>query len=181
MTLGFWGALALLAVLAFWVIGARNRLVGHRNRLGYAWGKVQEALAQRSGALPPLVAALRGPLAAEQGALDAWVAAHDEAARAAAQMAARPLVEAHAQAWVQAEAALAAGASRAFALLEQHPALQQDEAVAEQATAWREGQSRLPFARQLFNDEAAAYNAAIAQFPTNLVARTFRMGPAGVV
>jgi LemA protein len=173
--------LALGALLLFWVVGAYNRLVALRNAISSAWAKVDEALRHRAMAAEPLLSALREPLAAEQGALDAMQATLTEAARAAATMLARPVVAERAAAWVAAEAALAAAASRVFALFEHDVNLRSQDAVKAPAAAWREAMTRLGFARQLFNEEAAAYNEAIALFPTKLLAPMFRFGPAGRV
>jgi LemA protein len=173
--------LAVAAVLVFWTVGAYNRLVALRNAIAEAWAKVDEALRQRQAAATPLLAALREPLAAEQGALDAWLAASTEAAQAAAQMASKPVVQAHAQAWAAAEAAQAAAASRVFALLEQQNELRLQEPVATQALAWRDAMKRLGFARQLFNETTAPYNEALRAFPTRLLVGMFRFGPAGRV
>ena len=169
------------AVLLFWVIGANNRLVSLRNDISSAWGKVQDALSQRASGLAALAGLLREPLAAEQGALDTWLAAHAEAAKAAAALGAKTVNEGAAQAWVAAESALSAAASRLLALLEQQPDLSQLEGFNDALTAWREGQARLPFARQLFNEAATAYNDAAGLFPTRIVARGFRMGRAGLI
>lgn len=171
--------LALAAMLVFWMVGAYNRLVALRNAIAEAWAKVDEALRQRQAAAEPLLAALREPLAAEQGALDAWLAASTEAARAAASMGSKPVVQAHAVAWAAAEAAQSAAASRVFALLEQHSELRLQDPVASQALAWRDAMKRLGFARQLFNESAAPYNEAIRTFPTRLLVGLFRFGPAG--
>ena len=173
--------LAIFAVLLFWVIGANNRLVSLRNAIASAWSKVQDALSQRASGVQALGALLREPMAAEQGALDTWLAAHAEAAKAAAALGSRPVNEAATQAWVAAESALAAAASRLLALLEQQPDLAQREGFTDALTAWREGQSRLPFARQLFNEAAGTYNDAADQFPTRIVARSFRLGRAGLI
>lgn len=174
-------ALALAAVLLFWVLGARNRLVAQRNTIAQAWGRVMEALRQRAAAVQPLVAALREPLAAEHGALDSLLLTHDAAMRAAADMSARPVRAAHAQAWLAAEAALAAAATRLFALLEQHPRALAQEPVAGLVTTWHEAQARLPFARQYFNQEAEVYNEAVALLPTCWLARALRLEPAGLL
>jgi len=173
--------LALGAMLLFWVVGAYNRLVALRNAIGGAWSKVDEALRHRALAAEPLLTALREPLAAEQGALDALQTTLADAARAAATMRSRPVAPDHAAAWVTAEAALAAAASRVFALFEHDLALRSQAAVAEPARTWREAVTRLGFARQLFNEEALVYNEAIALFPTRLLAPMFRFGPAGRV
>ena len=181
MSLTHLAVVALGIVVVLWLLGAYNRLVAMRNAIHQAWAKVQEALDQRGPTVPPLVAALREPMAAEQGALDAWLAAQSQAALVASAMRSQPLAEARALAWVAAEAALAAAASRVLALLEQQADLQQLAEVAALADGWREGQARLPFVRQVFNEAASGYNAAVAVFPTHLVARAFGLGRVGLV
>jgi LemA protein len=171
---------AALAVLLFWALGAHRRLSGLARSLGQAWLRVQDALAQRAPAGTLLVSALREPLAAEQGALDALMHAQAQAERAAGAIASRAAPH-QAAAWVAAEAALAAAASRVLALLEQQPALATQEPVAGPLGAWREAQDRLPFARQFYNDAADAYNAALAEFPTRLLARLFGLRGSGRV
>jgi LemA protein len=167
------------AVLLFWAVGAHNRLVTLRNAIGQAWTKVDEALRQRQAGAEPLLAALREPMAAEQGALDTWAAALAEAARAAAALGGKPVVAEHASAWVAAETTLAGAASRVFALLEQHAELRARDDIAASVAAWRDAGTRLGFARQLFNEAATAYNDAITTFPTRLLVRMFRFDAAG--
>jgi LemA protein len=171
--------LALVATLLFWMLGAHKRLVSLRNSIIAAWARVQDTLAQRSAALQPLVAALRQPLAAEQGALDTLLAAHADALRAAATLQAGPLQAASALAWVAAELALAAAASRVMALLEQDHELRGQPAVAASAAALRDATARLTFARQAFNEAAADYDSALVLFPTRLLMPVFRFGPSG--
>jgi LemA protein len=176
-----WLWLALLAVQVFWMVGAYNRLVSLRSAIGGAWAKVDEALRQRAQAADPLLAALREPMAAEQGALDATLAALADVKRAATAMGARPVVADNAAAWVTAEAGLSASASRLFALLEHSEGLRLQDDVQAHTRSWREADTRLAFARQLFNEAAEAYNAAIALFPTRLLVPMFRFGRAGRV
>lgn len=166
-------ALALAALLVFWMVGAYNRLMALRNAIGAAWAQIDEALRHRGQAVPPLVQALREPLAAEQGALDTLLAVHGQAHSAAAALGARPLAMAAAAAWLAAETALASAASRVLALLEQHAELRADAAVSALAATWREGELRLGFARQLFDAAALAYNEALGQWPTRWLARLF--------
>ncbi len=174
-----WYALAAAAVLLFWVVGAYNRLMSHRNGIVQAWQRVEDALRLRAGAAAPLAEALAVPLAAEQGALHAWRQALDTAARAAAVLGERPVRASSASAWVAAEAALAAASARVFALLDQQAELARDETVAPLVASWQDGQGRLPFARQLFNDAVDAHNAAVAVFPTRLLASAFGFKAAG--
>ena len=179
MTIQQWLLLALLAVHVFWMVGAYNRLVALRNAIAQAWAKVDEALRLRAQAADPLLAALRVPMADEHGALDATLAALADVKRTASAMGARPVVAENAAAWMTAESALSASASRLFALLDHSDALRHQEDVTAPLGSWREANTRLAFARQLFNEAAEAYNGAIALFPTRLLVPMFRFGPAG--
>jgi LemA protein len=172
-------AAAVIAVLVFWMLGAYNRLVRLRNSAAGAWAQADEALRRRAEATEALVAALREPLASEEGALDALLAAHAQAVRATRTMSVRPLLAENAAAWVAAESHLLAAASRVFALLDGHEPVRSREPVAAALSAWREGDQRLPFARQLFNDAASAYDEAIGVFPTSLLSPSFGFAPAG--
>jgi LemA protein len=177
-----WWLLALAAVLGFWALGAYNRLVSLRNTVATAWAQADEAQRRRAEGAEQLVTALRTPLAAEQGALDAWGSAQAHSARAAGAMSAKPLLAANAQAWLEAESRLGAAAMRVFALVDGHAAeLGGDTAAAVQAARaqWLEGDQRLRFSRQLFNDAAAAHDEAIAVFPTSLLSPAFGFGPCG--
>jgi LemA protein len=175
-----WLVATLAAVLGFWVLGAYNRLVALRNAVAAAWAQADDAQRRRGEGTEQLVAALRAPLASEQGALDALWAAQAQSARAAGAMSARPLAAANARSWIDAESRLGAAAARVSALAEGHAeALAGVDAVTAARAAWTEGEQRLRFARQLFNDAAAAYDEAIAVFPTSLLVPMFGFGPAG--
>jgi LemA protein len=182
MSSSLWLVFVVASLLAFWTLGAYNRLMGLRNRINRAWSKLDEALQQRSQAAQPLLAALQEPLASEAGALQATHAALANAAQAATQMGTRPSLAPHAQAWVAAEANLAAAAARLFALLDQHPQAREVltvPTVPACAAQWKDADQRLSFARQVFNDAAASYNAACVVFPTRLLVRLFQFSPAG--
>ena len=171
--------LALAAVAVFWMLGAYNRVMALRNAIGTAWQQVDETLQRRAAAVTPLTAALREPLAAEQGALDALLAAQAQVQTAADAVRQRPVQDARVAALAGAEAAMAAAASRVLALLDQHPALVSDEGLAPHVRAVREAGQRLGFARQLFNEASQRYDAAVQQFPTRLLARLYGFGAAG--
>jgi len=171
--------LAAAAVLVFWMVGAYNRLVALRNAIGSAWQQVDEVLRSRGEAIPRLVAALRQPLAAEQGALDALLAAERQVRSAADALGARPVMASFAAAFVGAESAMASASARVLALVAQQPELGASAEVAPHRSVLEQTSGRLAFSRQLFNDAAGAYNAAARQFPTRLLTRLYGFGTAG--
>ncbi len=179
MTAGAIAALLVVAVLVFWMVGAYNRLVGLRNRIGSAWQQVDEALQRRGEAVAPLVAALREGLVGEGAALDALLSAQAQVAAAADGLRLRPMVADSTQALVLAEALMAAAGARVLALLDLQAELRGAEAVAPPVLALREAEPRLAFARQLFNDAVQAYNDAARQWPTRWLTRLYGFGTAG--
>lgn len=172
-------ALAAAAVLAFWMVGAYNRLVALRNAVAGAWQQVDEVLQRRAQTVPPLVAALRDALVGEGAALDALLSAQAQVAAAADMLRPRPTRADAAGALARAEALLAAASARVLALLDLQAALQTCAAVAPHAQALRDAEPRLAFARQLFNDAAQAYNSAASQWPTRWLTRLYGFGTAG--
>ncbi|RVT52446.1 LemA family protein [Rubrivivax albus] len=179
MTGGQMAALAVAAVLVFWMVGAYNRLVGLRNKVGAAWQQVDEALQRRGEAVAPLVAAVRDGLVGEGAALDALLTAQAQVAAAADGLRPRPVIADAAQVLVRAEALMAAASARVLALLDLQAELRASDAVAPHVQALRDAEPRLAFVRQLFNDAVQAYNDAARQWPTRLLTRLFGFGTAG--
>lgn len=173
------GVLLAAAITVFWMVGGYNRLVALRTGLGAAYAQVDELLLRRGAAVQTLVAALRVPLSAETGALDALLAAQAQVAQAADALRARPVMASHAAALVAAESQMSARSSRVLALVEQHPALAAAADIAPALATLHELPTRLGFARQLYNDAATTYNAAARQFPTRLLTRLYGFGTAG--
>lgn len=174
------GVIAVAAILVFWMVGAYNRLVAHRTAIGSTLAQVADLLQRRSAALTALAAALRETLQAEQGTLDALLAADAQQRTAVEALRQRPVMGPLAAAVLAAEVSLAASLARTLALLDQHPELRDDPAgAAPQVAVLREIEPRLAFARQLYNDAVTSYNAAARQFPTRLLTRLFGFGTAG--
>lgn len=179
MSTGHWVSLAVAAVLAFWAVGAYNRLVALRNAIGQAFGQVDELVQRRADAALALAAATREQMASEQAALDAWLAAHAAARHASGALRERPVMATLAAALTHAEVALAGAGARVMALLEQLPGALSDPGTASSLAALRESDARLVFARQRFNESAQEYNDAVRLFPTRLLARLYGFGTAG--
>lgn len=176
--LGTWLArLAVVAVLLFWMVGAYNRLMRHRNALAAAWGQIDELLTRRAAALEALVAPLQEPLVDEATTLQALAQAQERQQQAARAVRARPANAAALQAWALAEAELGSPLARLQALLDQHPELAGTEAVKPQRQLLQELAPRLGYARQVFNDAADTYNSAVEEFPTRLLTQLFGFRP----
>jgi len=164
-------AAGVAAVLVFWIVGAYNRLVSLRNALVTRFAAIDALCKQRRLLLDRQIELLASALASAGPRLDALSAAsrqadaardHARARRGAAgavtslRVAEEILADARARLPVQA----VAGA--------QLPAVNAELAS---------GDATLAFARREFNGSVEAYNAAVRQFPTVLVARLFGFRP----
>jgi LemA protein len=174
-----WLLLAGAALLVFWVLGAHNRLVTHRNAIGNACAQIEQTLQRRAAAVQALLGTLREPLADEAATLDAVRAALERLQPATDALRARPAQADRAGAFAAAEAAFGAALARLVALVEHRPALRDDEGASAPLARLHEAQARLQIARALYNDAAHAFNEAAHQFPTRLVAHLFGFAPAG--
>ena len=173
--------LAILAVLMFWSVGAYNRLVTLRNRIAESFGPVDAQVRQRHTLLTRWLAAM--PLFVEQApqAAAAVEAAAAQLLLMCDALRARPSAARPAVSLRLAEETLTAARARFSAELPARPELLAGLEGAVLAEELAAADSTLGFARQQFNDATRAYNAAIHQFPTGLIAGTFRFHEAGTL
>ena len=169
----------LLAVLGLWTLGAYNRTTALKAAVLAGWTTLDAALQDRAQAVAALLQATAEPLAAEAAARDAVAQALAQAQAAADVVRRAPATADPVADLGKADAVLAAVLVRLVALVEQQPALLADPAVAEPMQVLKVAPGRLAFARQVFNEAGAAYNAATSQFPTRLLGSLLRFGRAG--
>jgi LemA protein len=154
---------AILAVLALWVIGLYNGLVGARNRADASWSDIDVELKRRHDLVPNLVETVKGYAVHERGTLEAVIQARNAAAAPHGSTAAQ----------ARDENALAAGLRQIFALSERYPDLKANASFQQLQAALAETENRIQRARGLFNGHVRDLNTRIQVFPGNLVAGTF--------
>ena len=176
-----WAWLAAAAVLAFWALGAYNRVVALRGAVASAWQQLDALIQSRQRAIGSLVDATEPALAGERATFDALVAAQVQVATAAEVVRRRPTTEEPLAVLAKSEIALGAALARLVALVDNDPALRQAEPVGAPLAELAALAPSDQFARKAFNEAAATYNAAIAQFPTRLLTRVFGFQTAGTL
>jgi LemA protein len=159
--------LVVLVLVALWIIGAYNGLIGLKNQVANAWKQIDVQLKRRHDLIPYLVNTVKGAMDFERGSLEAVIAARNKAVSASgvAQTA-------------KAEGELTQALSRLFALTEAYPALKATGNVAQLQEELTSTENKIGFARQLYNDTATQYNIKQATFPTMLVAGIAKASPA---
>jgi LemA protein len=170
------------AVLAFWVLGAHNRLVRLRQTLAAAFAHVDAQLRLRHDLLGELIeAAAAAEPADATAALVAVDAARQQTRIAADRAARRPGSAGRLASLVLAEQVLQSALPRLIALVEARQAHGDDPTPREGLTQLSAAQAGLAAAGQAFNAAVLDYNRNAQQFPTRLVAAMFGFRAAGTL
>ena len=154
--------IVIAALLAFWIIGSYNRLVGMKNQVLNGWRQIDVQLKRRHDLIPNLVNSVKGSMDFERDTLTAVMEA-----RAKALTATGPADAA------QKEGQLTQALGRLIAVAENYPTLKSNENVRALMEELTGTENKVGFARQFYNDIATKYNTAQQVFPTNLFAATF--------
>ncbi len=162
---------ALVAVIVFWVVGAYNRMVSLRNALVARFRSIDDLSRQRHALLDRQIGLLAAALANAAPRLDALRAAAQQAEAAREHARARPALAGAVTSLRVAEEILAD--ARARLPVQTVAGAELPDINAQLAT----GDTTLAFARGEFNAAVAAYNTAVSQFPTALIAWLFGFRP----
>jgi len=156
----------VVVLLAIWVIGSYNRLVGLRNQVANGWRQIDVQLKRRHDLIPNLVNAVRGSMDFERDTLTAVMEA-----RAKALTATGPADAA------QKEGQLTQALGRLLAVAENYPTLKSNDNVRMLQEELSSTENKVGFARQFYNDIATKFNTAQQVFPTNIFANMFGFKP----
>jgi LemA protein len=163
-----WIPIAVLVLIAGYVVLTFNALVRLKNIVANAWKQIDVQLQRRHDLIPNLVEAVRGFMQYEQETLERVVQARAKAVSASG-----------VQAKAQAEGELTQALGRLFALAENYPQLRANENVLRLQEELTTTENQIAFARQFYNDMVMRFNLKQQVFPSNLFARLlgFREAP----
>lgn len=171
--------LAIIAVLALWLVGIYNKLVGMRNQVKNAWSQIDIQLQRRYDLIPNLIETVKGYMTYEKGTLEAVIQARNTAAAARQEVekSGGP-TEGSLKGLIAAESTLKGAMGNFFALAENYPQLKASEPMQRLQEELGTTENKIAFARQSYNDQAMIYNTAQQVFPAALIAGTFGHHPA---
>jgi LemA protein len=156
--------IAILVVIALFVIGIYNGLIGRRNRVDEALAQIEVQLKRRHDLIPNLVEAVKGYMGFEQKVLTAVTEARANAVAAGAQGVA---------AQAQAENALTGTLRSLFAVVENYPELKANQNVLSLQEQLTTTENQISFSRQHYNATVLDYNNGIQTVPNNIFAGMF--------
>jgi len=158
--------LVVLAALIAFVVVTYNALARLRLLADNAWADIDVQLKRRHDLIPSLVAAVQGHAGYEKGTLEAVVDARNRAMGATSPAASGV-----------AEGELTGSVRQIFALAEAYPDLKAAASFLSLQTNLSQIEDHIQNARRYYNAVVRDFNTKIAQFPSNLIANTFRFGP----
>ena len=155
--------LALLVVVALWVMVSYNRFVSQRNLIRDAFANIDTELRRRYDLIPNLVETVRGYASHERETFE-----NVTRARAAAVAATGSPAEQAA-----AEGPLVAALRQLFAVAENYPQLRANENFLALQQELGNTEDRIQASRRFYNANVRDYNRRVQSVPSNMVASIF--------
>ncbi|VVB73609.1 LemA family protein [uncultured archaeon] len=152
----------LIVVVAIVGVLMYNGLVTLRNNSKNAWAQIDVQLKRRADLIPNLVETVKGYMKHERETLESVTKA-----RTALMSATGPREKA------KAEGQLAGALKTLFAVAESYPTLKANENFMQLQEELSGTETKIAYARQLYNDVVLQYNNSIQTIPSNIVAALF--------
>ncbi len=152
--------LAVVVLLALYLVAKYNGLVRSRNQVDNAWSQIDVQLKRRIDLIPNLVETVKAYAAHEKSTLEAVINARNAAIAAPNTPASQ----------AAADNQITGALRQLFALGEAYPDLKANQnflALQEELTAT---EGRVAYARQFYNDSVLGFNNKIQAFPAVLIA-----------
>ena len=154
------GAVLLAVIVGLMAMGMYNGVVAKDEVCKKAWGNVESVLQRRFDLIPNLVNVVKGYAAHEQGILEEITRLRSQwgEAQTPAQK-------------VDAASGLEGALSRLMVVVENYPDLKANQNFIALQDELAGTENRINVERQRYNESVQAYNVAVRQMPTALVAR----------
>ncbi|HLQ05522.1 MAG TPA: LemA family protein [Verrucomicrobiae bacterium] len=160
-----WVVLAIVVVIALFLVSMYNRLVTLRQRVREAWSDIDVQLKRRYDLIPNLVATVKGYATHESTVFQNVTDARAKAI--AAGQTGSPEQRA------QAENVLTGALRSVFAVAENYPQLQAVQEFKDLSENLTATEDKIAFARRFYNGNVRDYNTSLQTFPTNVLAGMF--------
>lgn len=154
--------LAVLVIVALYVIGMYNRLVSLVARSEEAWADIEVQLKRRYDLIPNLVETVKGYTKHEEGTLTKVIEARNMAMKGGS-MADQ----------AKSQNVITDALKSVFALSEAYPDLKANENFAKLQEELSDTENKIQAARRFYNGNVRDLSIAIQTFPSNLIANWF--------
>jgi LemA protein len=154
--------LAIIVVIALYLVGIYNSLIRLRNQVKNAWSQIDVQLKRRHDLIPNLIETVKGYMKHERGTLESVTNARTAA------MSAQTVGEKS-----KAESLLSGALGQLRVAVEAYPDLKASQNFLALQEELSSTENKISFSRQNYNDQVLFYNNKIQMFPSNIVAGMF--------
>ena len=154
--------LAIVVVIALFVIGVYNGLVKARQKVKNAWSQIEVQLQRRFDLIPNLVETVKGYMTHESETLEKVTALRSSWANAT-----------NVEEKANLDNELSGVLKTIMAVSENYPDLKANTNFTELQNSLTETENKISFSRQFYNDSVTMYNTKLELFPSNIVAGMF--------
>ena len=165
--------LALVVIVAVWIVSIYNALVTSRNAYKNAFAQIDVQLQRRFDLIPNLVETVKGYLSHERETLEAVIAARGAAVSGLAAAKASPGDPAAMEQLAASQGQLNGALGRLLAVSEAYPDLKANQNMTQLTEELTSTENKVAFARQAYNDSVMAYNNRREIFPSSVIAGMF--------
>lgn len=155
--------LAVVIVIALWMIAIYNRFIVLRTRTDEAWSDISVQMKRRYDLIPNLVNTVKGYAAHEQGTFQKVTEARTSAMQAQS-------IGDHAKA----ENMLSETLKSLFAVAENYPDLKANQNFLELQRELSDTENKIQASRRFYNSNVRDLNIGIDSFPQSIVASMFK-------
>lgn len=163
--------IAVVAVLAFWCIGAYNSLVQLDEKVTAAWGNVETQYQRRADLIPNLVEVVKGYAKHEQETFTAVIEARSKATSITidpSNITPEDLAK-----FQEAQQGVSSALGKLLAVAESYPDLKAVARFGELQAQLEGTENRIAESRRVFNETAKEYNMKLRTFPNNILGGIF--------
>jgi LemA protein len=164
-------AVAVVAIVAVWVVNVYNRMITAQEAVSTEWANVESQYQRRADLIPNLVATVKGYADHESQTFEAVVDARAKATQITVDMSNFSRGDFEKYQEVQGELNLALG--RLMMITENYPDLKANQNFRDLQEQLEGTENRIQVARQSYNNTARAYNTLIRRFPNNIFSDMF--------
>jgi len=166
-----WILIAVVAVVAVFVIWAYNNFVKLTQRTSEAWADIDVQLKRRYDLIPNLVETVKGYAEHERGVFDEVTEARAKATQVHVDPA--NITPEQIQAMAGAEQALTQSLGKLLAVAEAYPDLKASQNFSQLQSELTDTENKIQAARRFYNGNVRDLGIALQSFPTNMVGKTF--------
>ncbi len=164
--------IAIIAIIAFWVVGVKNSALEFSQASEKEWGNVQTAYQRRNDLIDNLVKTVKGAADFEKGTLTAVVEARAKATGVTIDP--KNITAEQLQQFNQAQSGVTSSLSKLLVSVEAYPQLRATESFMKLQDELASTENQILTARTRFNESVQNYNSYILRTPQSMFLGSYK-------